>query len=214
MAAGWAWRVGEMAARDWKPSATAAVGGSDAEVYALGGIGIGCRLLQEQRRVGLRAPHGVGPGEQLPRRPVVAGQARDAATGAGRGCGSGGGSKDGRGRLALVHGRLEDLRVGPQDGLELVEPLLELAAVAGTQAGLLPRLVLARGIVTAAPAARRLPAVTFYLRRGRRALVSGWPVGMRTDGRRLPAGGVGGGPDRPQALTFLCLHSSQLPWHC
>ena len=47
--------------------------------------------------------------------------------------------------------------------LELVQTLLELAAITRSQAGLLSLLVLAGGIVSAAPTARRLATVTFHL---------------------------------------------------
>lgn len=53
--------------------------------------------------------------------------------------------------------------MGPQDLLELVEPLLQLSPVTGTQAGLLAFLVLAVGAIATAPPTRGLTAVTFDL---------------------------------------------------
>jgi hypothetical protein len=54
--------------------------------------------------------------------------------------------------------------MGPQDLLELVEPLLQLAPIPGAQAWLLAFLVLAVGAISAAPPARWLTTVTFDLK--------------------------------------------------
>lgn len=62
------------------------------------------------------------------------------------------------------HCGLKNLRMGAQDLLQLVEPLLQLAPIPGAQAGLLAFLVLAVGAIATAPPTRGLTAVTFHLR--------------------------------------------------
>lgn len=58
---------------------------------------------------------------------------------------------------------MEYLRVGSQDLLELVESLLKLTAIAGSQARLLAFFVLAVGAIAAAPTTRWLSTVAFHL---------------------------------------------------
>ena len=53
--------------------------------------------------------------------------------------------------------------MGAKDLLQLVKSLLKLPSVAGTQARLLPFFVLAECAIAAAPPARRLAAIAFYL---------------------------------------------------
>lgn len=66
-------------------------------------------------------------------------------------------------RLIRCHSSMEYLRVRSQDLLELVEPLLKLTAIAGSQAGLLAFFVLAVGAIAAAPTARWLSPIAFHL---------------------------------------------------
>lgn len=54
--------------------------------------------------------------------------------------------------------------MGPQDLLELVEPLLQLPPITSAQARLLAFLVLAVSAISAAPTTRRLTTITFDLR--------------------------------------------------
>lgn len=65
--------------------------------------------------------------------------------------------------LARCHGGLENLGMGTQHLLELVEPLLKLTAIASSQPGLLAFLVLAVGTIPATPATRGLPTIAFDL---------------------------------------------------
>lgn len=59
--------------------------------------------------------------------------------------------------------RLENLGVSSEYLLELVQSLLQLAAVASTKTRLLALLVLAQGSIAATPAAGGLSSVTFHL---------------------------------------------------
>lgn len=65
--------------------------------------------------------------------------------------------------LVCSERRVKDLGVRAQNLLELVEPLLKLTTVSGTQAWLLALPVLAVSAIAAAPPTRGLTAVALYL---------------------------------------------------
>jgi hypothetical protein len=64
---------------------------------------------------------------------------------------------------ATTDGRLQYLGMRSQNLLKLVETLLQLSPVAGSEAGLPALLVLARSTIAGAPTARRLASITFHL---------------------------------------------------
>lgn len=101
--------------------------------------------------------------------------------------------------------------MGPQDLLELVEPLLQLAPITGAQARLLALLVLAVCAIATAPPTGGLAAITLDLR----MTSSAWPYQVDVI---LRHGAVlericdtsTQGSEGCGYLTFLCLQSSHL----
>jgi hypothetical protein len=112
------------------------------------GLEVGGRFMEEESGLGLGCTDMVGRPEGgsrwIPRRALIAGDARVAVANAVSGL---------MGMSAVGRdGGLQDLRVRPEDLLELVEALLELPAIACSKARLPPLLVLAGSAVAAAPA--------------------------------------------------------------
>lgn len=71
-------------------------------------------------------------------------------------------------------GGVQDFRVGPQDILEPVQPLFQLPAIAGPQAGLLAFPVFTAHRVTATPTTRGLASIAFHLYQVSMLEVDGW----------------------------------------